>query len=173
MFTDNDVVFCILHSCVDGIRSDRLVYYMYAYQKAGLNLKYRYRVQVHGISCSDITAVLNSLITQNKLVCEKGQLILTDEGYRDYDNVSLTLKEWELINGIKSLFDKFSREELFFICVSDIVVNDMLRRSGVDGLRSGRATVESAIRNLTTEFSEENFDTALSIMRQLSEGVVV
>ena len=140
-FTGNDVVFSILHSCAEGLRSDRLVYYMYAFQKAGLQLKYRYRVQANGITCRDIAAALNTLVTQNKVVCVDGVLSLTSEGNLYYDIVVLTSKEWDIVNGVRALMDSLSVDELFFVCVTDIVVYDMLKRSGVDGLKTGRSTI--------------------------------
>lgn len=172
-FTVNDVVFSILHSCVDGLRSDRLVYYMYAFQKAGLELKYRYRVQANGITCRDIASALNNLVTQNKIVCEDGVLTLTSDGYLYYDNIVMTATEWDVVTGVRKLLDSLSVDELFFVCVTDIVVYDMLKRSGVDGLKSGRSTIERAVQNLCREYSAENFNTALGIMRQIGEGAVI
>lgn len=171
--TGDDVVFSLLHSCVDGLRSDRIVYYLYAFQKAGLDLKYRYRVQARGISCRDINTALNTLVAHNKIECSDGWLSLTPEGYLYYDNVLLTAKEWDSVNSIKALLDSLSEEELFFVCVTDIVVYDMLKRSGADGLKSGRSTIERAVQNLSSEYSSENFNTALGLMRQIGEGAVI
>lgn len=171
--TGNDVIFSILLSCVDGLRSDRLVYYLYALQKFGLNLRYRYRVQASGIACRDIATALNTMIAHNKIACEDGELSLTSEGYLYYDNIVLTLAEWEKLWSVKCLLDSLSEEELFFVCVTDIIVNDMLKRSGVDGLREGRSTIECMIKNLSCEYSEDNFNTALKVMREIKEGAVV
>lgn len=167
--TGDDIVFSILHSCVDGLRADRLVYYMYAFQKSGLDLKYRYRVQANGLSCRDIALALNRLIALNKVVCVNGELALTTEGYLYYDNVLLTLREWDKVCGVKAMLDSLSEEELFFVCVTDIVVYDLLKRSGADGLEKGRATVENTVRNLSREYSAENFNDALYVMRQIRE----
>lgn len=171
--TGDDVVFCLLHSCVDGLRSDRIVYYMYAFQKAGLDLRYRYRVQARGLFCKDISTALNTLVAHNKIECVDGTLTLTSEGYLYYDNVMLTVKEWDNVNSIKALLDSLSEEELFFVCVTDIVVYDMLKRSGADGLKNGRSTIERAVQNLSSEYSDENFNTALGLMRQIEEGAVI
>lgn len=171
--TGDDVVFSILHSCVDGLRSDRIVYYLYAFQKAGLDLKYRYRVQVRGISCRDITTALNTLIAHNKIECSEGMLRVTPEGYLYYDNVLLTAEEWDKVNSVKALLDNLSEEELFFVCVTDIVVFDMLKRSGAEGLKTGRSTIERAVQNLSSEYSSENFNAALGIMRRIEEGAVI
>lgn len=168
-FTSNDVVFSILHSCSDGLRADKLVYYMYAFQKAGLSLKYRYRVQANGITCRDIAAALNNLIALNKIACEDGMLELLPEGALYYNNVVLTYSEWEKVCGVKAMLDGLSEDELFLICVTDIVMSDMIRRSGVEGLEKGRATVEGTISNLSREYSPENFDAALYVMRQIKE----
>lgn len=171
--TGNDIIFAILQACVDGLRSDRLVYYMYAFQQFGLDLRYRYRVKSSGIACRDIATALNTMIAHNKVVCRGGELTLTSEGYLYYDNIVLTLSEWDKLFAVKHLLDSLSEEELFFVCVTDIVVNDMLKRSGVDGLRSGRATIEGIIKNLSLEYSEDNFNTALKVMREIKEGTVV
>lgn len=171
--TGNDVVFSILHSCVGGLRSDRLVYYIYALQKAGLSLRYRFRVQSRGLTCRAISSDLNEMITHGKIVCDNGWLELTSEGYLYYDNVILTAAEWDKVGSIKTLLDSLSVDELFFVCVTDIVVYDMLERSGVDGLINGRSTIEMAIQNLSPEYSSDNFNTALAVMRQIGDGAVV
>lgn len=169
-FTGDDVVFSILHSCVDGLRADRLVYYIYAFQKAGLDVKYRYRVQASGVTCKDIAGALNNLIALNKVVCCDGTLTLTPEGYLYYDNIVLTLNAWDKACSVKNMLDSLSEDELFFVCVSDIVVYDVLKRSGADGLLKGREAIERTVSNLSKEYSAENFDSALYLMRLIQEG---
>lgn len=169
----NNIVFAILQSCVDGLRSDRLVYYLYVLQKAGLDINFRYRVKANGIACRDVATALNTLIAHNKVKCEDGCLIPTAEGYLYYDNVLLTLQEWEQVWGIMRLLDSLSEDELFFVCVTDIVVNDMLKRSGVEGLSKSRSTIESMIGTLSGEYSADNFNTALKFMREVREGAIV
>ena len=169
-FTENDAMFAVLHSCADGLRSDRLVYYMYAFQKAGLSLKYRYRVQANGLMCRAVAAELNKLVMQNKIACEDGVLCLTDEGYLYYDNVVMTAREWDIVDGVIGVLSSLSVDELFFVCLTDIMLCDMLKRSGVDGLLHGRETIERTLQTLCKEYSADNFNTALSLMRQIGEG---
>lgn len=172
-FTVDDMIFSILHSCVDGLRSDRLVYYLYAFQKAGLKLRYRYRVQTNGITCRDIVHALNTIIAHHQVECVDGVLRLTSEGYLYYDNVLMTLTEWDKVWGVKHILDSLSEEELFFVCVTDIVVHDMLQRSGVDGLVKGRSTIEQMLQTLSGEFTTDNFDAALKLLREIKEGALV
>lgn len=168
--TSDDIVFTILCSCCDGLKADRLIYYMYAFQKAGFALKYRYKVQAKGITCREVAAALNRLIALNKVECEGGVLNLAPEGYLYYDNVVLTSSEWDKVYKIKQVLDSLSLEELFLVVVSDILVTDMLGRAGADGLQSGRKTIEQAVCNLSSAYTPENFNDALFVMRQIKES---
>lgn len=169
MFTTNDIMFCILESCVDDLESNRLIYYMYAFQMAGFDFNFKYKLNASGLVCRQLNDILCGVVNDDKVVINDGIIQLTKSGMFYYNNIALTAKEWDKVNYIKSVFDIMSESELFFICITDMLVYDVLKVYGVDGLIQQKDKIINTVSSLSSEYTDENFDTALKFIKDVKE----
>lgn len=169
MYTTNDTVFCLLESCIDDLESSRLIYYMYVFQMSGFKFNFKYKLNASGLSCRQLNDMLGEIVNENKVVVENGIIKLTNSGIFYYNNVILTANEWGRIDYIKSVLNVMSEKDLFFICITDMLVYDVLETYGVDGLIKQKERIKRSISALSSEYTDENFDTALKFIRTLKE----
>lgn len=170
MYTTDDVLFSILQSCCDGLDSNKLVYYVYIYQIAGLNYKFRYKIDASGLSCNGINNLLSQVINDGNVTLKNGLIKLTARGSSILFNTPMTAKEWDFIEDIKSALDELSEKDLHALCITDMIVYDTLNRYGVDGLIKQESTIKSSIRTICgNDFKDEDFDAALKFLRKVRE----
>lgn len=169
MYTSNDALFCILESCYSGIESNRLIYYMYIFQLAGFNYRLKYKINVNGLSCRQLNEMLNSVVNSDKVETSEGVVRLTPLGLLYYNNIALTYAEWETIEHIKLILDNMTEKELYFICLVDMLVYDTLSQYGVDGLISQKSRIHNTLASLCSEYSDENFDSALKFIKEIKK----
>lgn len=168
MFTIDDVLFSILQSCCDSLDSNKLVYYVYIYQVAGLNYKFRYKIDASGLSCSGINNLLSQVINDGNVTLNNGIISLTSRGSSILFNTPMTAEEWDFIEDIKSTLDKLSEKELQALCITDMIVYDTLQRYGVDGLIKQENRIKSSIRAIcSNDFKDEDFDASLKFLRKV------
>jgi hypothetical protein len=171
MVTTNDAVFSILFSCKDTLDSSRLIYYIYLLKLSKLNFNFKFKLNASGLVCRGLDEFIGDLINQDKIkFVDDSKIELTDLGYLYYDNTVLTLDDWDLLNHIKSLLDTFTEDELFFICVTDMIVYDILGKYGGEGLLKQKDNIIASISSLSNDYTDENFDAALKIIRQIRGG---
>lgn len=167
MFTTDDALFSVIHSCFDGLDSGKLVYYVYMYQVAGLDFKFRYKINTSGLTCRGVDNLLSQVINENKVSVTDGKIILTSRGRLYYYNIPLTADEWELINYIKATLDTLTEEDLFAVCITDMIVYDTLAKYGVAGLVGQEDKIKTSIKALSPKFDDDDFDTALKFIRKV------
>ena len=95
MYTSNDALFCVLHSSEYNLESRRLIYYMYVYQLAGLDFKFKYRIDASGLICKPLNDYLGAVVNSDKVIVNDGIISLTSEGRFYHDNIMLTASEWD------------------------------------------------------------------------------
>lgn len=169
MFTQNDAILGILHSCSDDLESSKLVYYMYMYQIAGLNFSFRYKLNAFGLTSKSLDAYLNEVISYNKVESCNGVVSLTSEGELYYNNILLTAEEWDKLDFIKNVLDRMTEQELFLICITDMMVYETLESYGVDALIRKKNEIKHTIASLCKEYTDDNFDAALKFIRAIKE----
>lgn len=170
MYTTDDVLFSILQSCCDDLDSNRLIYYVYIYQIAGLDYKFRYKIDASGLSCNGINNLLSQVINDGNVSLKNGIIKLTSRGSSILFNTPMTAKEWDFIEDIKSALDEFSEEDLKALCITDMIVYDTLNRYGVDGLIKQESIIKSSIRTICgNNFTDADFDAALKFLRKVRE----
>lgn len=170
MYTTDDVLFSILQSCCDDLDSNKLVYYVYIYQIAGLNYKFRYKIDASGLSCNGINNLLSQVINDGNVTLKNGIIKLTHRGSSILFNTPMTAEEWDFIEDIKSVLDKLSEKELQALCITDMIVYDTLHRYGVDGLVKQEDTIKSSIRTICgSNFKDDDFDASLKFLRKVRE----
>ena len=100
MFTSNDKLFFILHSCEDKLASERLPYYIYLYQLQDVDFEFRYKITSSGITSLGLNEWLGYAISDDYIKLKYGVLSLTDQGRDVYESFVLTLEEWERVSRI-------------------------------------------------------------------------
>ena len=172
MVTIDDSLFCILFSSLDGLRCNRLVYYIYLFQLAGLDFEFRYKISPSGLNCVSLDKYLSNLVSDGKLIInDDGYQRLTKSGYFYVCDTLLRYNEYEFFTKSKLMLDKLSDDELFFVCISDIIISDVLKRYGYDGLVKQRDKIMVTLSNLSCEFSDDNLDSAMKICKHFKEGL--
>lgn len=167
MFSNDDVTLCILHSC--DVKADRLVYYIYLYQKAGLGYSFQYKTNVSGLYCRGLTEAIDALVNDDKVEYRDGLLCLTKSGSLYYDDIILTYHEWYKLNTILDMLNDLSEADLFLICMADLMISEVRSKSGVAGLISQESRIKVALSHLASSYSEENFDAALKFIKTIKE----
>lgn len=165
MYTSNDALFCVLHSSEYNLESRRLIYYMYVYQLAGLDFKFKYRIDASGLICKPLNDYLGAVVNSDKVIVNDGIISLTSEGRFYHDNIMLTASEWDKVNYIRNVLDSMNEQELYFVCIVDMFVYDVLAKFGVDGLISQKNKIKKSISALSKAYTDDNFDSALKFIR--------
>ena len=161
MFTLNDSIFAVLHSCREDLCSSRLTCYMYMFQLAGLDYQFRYNISTSGIKSRGVDSLLSSMINEDKVNTVNGSISLTEMGTLYYTSIPLTYKEWEKFDNVKDCLDSLSDTELYFVVLTDMVVSDTLNKKGVSSMITGRDMIEHTLASLSKEYSEDYFNSAL------------
>lgn len=168
MYTTDDALFSIVQSCSDGLESGKLIYYVYIYQIAGLDYKFRYKINTAGLSCRGLDNLLSHVINENKVKVESGRISLTSRGSFYLYSVPMTAKEWEFIDFIKTTLDNLTEADLQAICITDLIVYDTLAKYGVKGLVNQENKIKSSIKALcSNDFDDEDFNAALEFLRKV------
>ena len=81
----------------------------------------------------------------------------------------LFYNELTTVDTIKSILDKLSDDELYLVCVVNIIMEDLIKSKGVDALVSSRDFIEQSVENLCSEYSKENFNLAISLLSKLKK----
>lgn len=170
MYTTNDVLFSAIQSCEDGLESNKLIYYIYIYQIAGLDYKFRYKIDASGLSCVGINNLLSQTISSGYIQLHQGVATLTAKGDAYLYNIPMTAKEWDFIEFIKTILDALTEDELKTLCITDMIVFDTLDKYGVDGLIRQESRIKASIRALCGgALSDEDFNASLKILRKVRE----
>lgn len=171
MFTTDDMLFSVLHACENDIETGRIIYYIYMYQIAGLNFSYKYKINPCGLICKPLNSYLDSVVNIDEISIDNGVIRLTDIGRQHLDDTVLTDEELSKLVYMRSVLDQMTEQELHLICIVDIVVYDVLRNYGVDGLLSQEGRIKSTISSICKEYTDENFNFALKFIRSIkNEG---
>lgn len=166
MVTSNDRVFCSLVACDYGIDMKKMPYYMYLMQVAGFEVNYRYTVHTNRIRSHGLSKDINTLISMGVL---DNDYELTDKGAGELGKLFVTWYEDETADMVSELVSQSTTNELYVLCVVDIIVMETLEKSGYVGLMSNKDTILRDVRYLCGDVSDETFDDCIGVMRILRE----
>ena len=167
MKTADDKFYCVTACCDNNFSYARSLYSMYLFQIAGFNLGYRFKITTSGVCSRDFDAYMNDKIADGSFKTKDGD-ILTCFNIEDFLlSTPIDLSGIEVTDYIISNLSNVTDDELAFICLTDILIQDTLRKGGADYLKKQRSSIEDTLAALSACYSEENFDAAIYITRTL------
>ena len=169
MITSDDRLFCLLFSAESGIGIGRLNCYTYMFQKLGFVLDYPFRINVSGVRSKSFARYLEDKVSTGLVVQKNGTIVLTRDSSLILENFILSYNELSTVDRIKKTLDGLSDEELYLVCIVDIIIEDVIKTKGVDALVTSRNFIETSVKNLCSEYTEENFNLAVALIRRLKK----
>lgn len=159
--------FCCVSACMNGVSCRKLPYAMYMLQCAGMDLAYKFTVKNSRLKSHGLQAVINNIQALG-YITKKYEL--TDEGSYFLSHYFLTVAEDESIDNVCKLCVSMSADDLYLICVTDILIQEILDAEGVDALVKEKESIRGMVKGLCDAYSDEAFDDAVGIMRIIRKG---
>lgn len=169
MITSNDRLFCLLLSAESDISIGRLNCYTYMFQKLGFSLEYPFRINVSGVRSKSFARYLEEQVSTGLVLQKNGTIVLTKDSSTLLEGFILSYDELSVTDRIKKILDNLSDDELYLVCIVDIIIEDVIKSKGVDALVTSRNFIETSVKNLCSEYTEENFNLAVSLIRKLKK----
>lgn len=166
-----DKYYSILSSVKDKLKANRLIAYLYLYQMAGFNVNFKYKVTGAGMKSNDATTYLNNLISKGLIIVKRGMLYLCDiENTLDL-KYNISEEDKEKFYKIKLLADKLDYDTLYFICITNLVLTDMLEKFGSDFLDNElyKRKLKQIISDLCFEYTDNHLDRTLELIENIKK----
>lgn len=161
--------FYILSLCEGNcISSTRLMYLIYLLGKMENLYKFKYKITARGINCGELDTLINEVINSGYATQSNKGLVVTAKGEQFLYDFQESYDVFERFNSFENFMSRISTDNLRLIVVSDIVLED-LKGKDFNSLLD-RDKVESIVSRLTVNFTSEDFDVAIGILRRLKEG---
>lgn len=169
MITSNDRLFCLLLLTDTPISIGRLNCSTYILQKIGLCLDYHFRINVSGVRSKSFSRFLEEQVATGVALQNNGFISLSKDSSYLLENFVLSFDDLSKLDKVQDILSKLSDDELHLVCVVDMIIEDMIKTKGVNGLVTERKFIESSIENLCSAYSQENFNSAISLLRNLKK----
>lgn len=161
--------FYILSLCESNcISSTRLMYLIYLLGKMENLYKFKYKITARGINCGELDTLINEVINSGYATQSNKGLVVTAKGEQFLYDFQESYDVFERFNSFENFMSRISTDNLRLIVVSDIILED-LKGKDFNSLLD-RDKVESIVSRLTVNFTSEDFDVAVGILRRLKEG---
>lgn len=166
MKTKNDRTFCILVASIEGIHKKKMPYLMYMLQHCGYELNYSYSIKCrtlksHGLLSSIGDQVSEGYISQDCSLTSKGEEEITKYFITDEENTKLNM----VLVYVRNL----DIEDLFYICVTDILITELIKKGGSNALINEKSSILSTLSSLCPNFGEDDFNDAVCIINKIKE----
>ena len=162
-------LYCLLLSSDSGISIGRLNCYMYVFQKVGFKLDYSFRINVSGVRSKNFSRYLEEQVSTGLLTQKKGIISLTNESIGVLERFILSYDEIVSSDRVIEVLSSLSDDELHLVCVTDIIINDVIESKGVGALVESRDFIENSVSNLCSAYTKENFNLAVALMKNLKK----
>lgn len=169
MITSDDKLFCLLTSIETPISTGRLNCYIYILQKLGFTLDYQFRVNVSGVRSKSFARYLEEQISTGFITQKDGNISLTSESLKVLESFILTWEELDSTSRVKYILDRLTDDELYLVCIVDIIITDVIKTRGIEALVTSRNFIENSVSNLCSAYSKENFNLAVALIRRLKK----
>ncbi len=166
-----DMCFCLLHSCRNRVKKSRLVYYIYMMQQQPSYSGFIFKFGAEGLYSDSLDGYISEMACEGLLVVDDGHIQTTPKGDAVYASTHLSENEWRCADWVFSTAEKYTDDELIFVCMSDILVQDTLKRRGVEGLMTDKGRICSALQSLSRIYSSENFNNSLKVFKHIRSGL--
>lgn len=167
MKTKDDRGFCNLVACDSNIGIQKIPYFMYLMQAAGFELGYRYSVRFDKVKSHGLISSLGDMVSLGYIT---NKYTLTDRGVEELNHYFLTNADCGLCDEVLSYVESFDLDQLYLLCVTDIIVCDALNTGGCDSLIRDKEEIIKMVKNLCTNFSYEDFNYSIGVFRKLRKG---
>lgn len=169
MITRDDRMFCSLVASSYGMTSRKMPYVMYMLQSVGFELNYRYTIRFGSLRSHGLINIIGDLtsrgyITQNYTV--------TSSGYDELETYFVTAEESEIISKIMNVCLDYTKDELYMICIVDMLIQETLQKGGSCALTSNKEVIKETTRNLCNCYTDEWFNKAVRIMKEIRGGII-
>ena len=81
-----------------------------------------------------------------------------------------TAEELDFFHQLMVLLNSCTDAELKFLCYTDIMIEDMKRMYSPSEFGNQKPVLVNALKRVSTEYSNENLEAALKILRLVQEG---
>lgn len=164
MKTRNDREFCNLLACSREVGAQKMPYYMYLMQAAGFDLRYRYSIRVDKLRSHGMVTALGSTISRGYAT---NRYEITDNGRVALVNMPLTEEDSITCDEVLDYIKNFDIQQLYFLCVVDIIVQSELVTSGYKGLIDNKEEIIKTVKSIVKEYSDDDFDYSIGVFRKL------
>jgi len=167
MRTRDDKSFCNLLACQSNVGIKKLPYLAYLMQISGFDLRYHYSIRLDTIKSHGLISSLGDLVSMG--YATQGYE-LTEAGEQELSTYCITNEEDTLCDKIMFYVSELSHSQLYLICVTDMMLQDSLRRGGYKSLQNDRENIEDTVKGLCSAYTPDDFNTAVGILRELRKG---
>ena len=171
MRSKDDKFLCVISSCEEELDSSRITYYMYLFQSAGYNYNFRYKLESDGIRSRGLNGYIDELLEQGYITDGNGILKASKDAIDEVSNYIMSYQDIELHNTILSYIEDLTLTELHFLVVTDMTITEITKTYGIEGLVKKKDEIIRIISSLSKEFSEENLNGAMKIIKVLKRGL--
>lgn len=163
----NDSLFCILSACENGCSLSRLTNSIYIYQLTNFDINFKFKLPFCNLESSDLGRVVTEQISMGYLEETSDGFKLTILGEELLNGFAGSKSEFEYCNKVSSICSDLDNDSLNFICLTDYIISGVKEKFGVSGLISQKAKITDTLKRLSSKYSDDNFDEALSILKEL------
>lgn len=179
MLTENDFVYAILSAVaqeehLDGLSKRKLVYKIYLYEQAGLDIHASYHLAADGLRSSQICKQLDELVNEEYIYADqKGKYFLTQHGYYALNNFLLTEAEWDKLSPLEYYLQMSPVETLHAQVVVYMIIIDS--NYSPDDLIEKKDDIKRILSVLLPNFTETKFEACMlhinKYHNKLKEGI--
>ena len=162
-----ELMFFLLNICSDKLKIENLLYYVYLSKYIGINLNFSYRIESNGLASYGVDELLDSMLSSEKFVIINDYIELTDIGKESFNKLMETADQWEKITNFKNLLKNCNSEDLYFICIVDLVVFDYYKNFDYKKLQNEKENICNLLQRLYSGYSYTKFENTLKIIRLL------
>lgn len=160
--------FCILVCGLEGIERKKMPYFMYLMQCSGFDLKYNYTIKNGSLKSHGLIGNIADQVSMGLL---ENNYKLTELGVEQVDNYPVTLLESDLLDLVTRYVQTLDTDDLFALCLTDILINEISEQGGADALIQNKSTILETLGNLVPNFTEVDLNSAVRVLREL-KGVL-
>lgn len=169
MVTCDDRAFCLSISCENGLQTNRVVGYMYLWEKLGYDVAFRYKLQSCGFCSNDCSAYLNEVVSSSDFKITDGVLHTADNNDW-FEEVPMSYRLIEITNKFKIMLDNLTNDELELVCLSDFLISTVVKEKSTEALIAEREVIETTLMRYCKAYSKENFDESLKFLNFIRDN---
>jgi len=133
--------------------------------------EFRFKFGAEGLYSDNLDSFISEMACAGMIVVDNGHIQSTPKGDAVYASTVLSMEEWDYADWVFDAAEALTDEELIFVCMSDVLVQDTLKRKGAEGLMIEKTRICDALASLSRVYTLENFNNSLKIFRHIRSGM--